>query len=98
MLEVTGDFGDGISTRYAVNEVVIQRQGAGMISVETYVNDQMVAHLSRRRTDRQHADRLDGLFAQRGRSGRRPPMRLPGALARRAPQPDDAPGRDSLVE
>ena len=43
MLEVTGDFGDGISTRYAVNEVVIQRQGAGMISVETYVNDQMVA-------------------------------------------------------
>ena len=30
-------------TRYAVNEVVIQRQGAGMISVETYVNDQMVA-------------------------------------------------------
>ena len=42
MLEVTGDFGDGISTRYAVNEVVIQRQGACMISVETYVNDQMV--------------------------------------------------------
>ena len=38
-----GRLRDGISTRYAVNEVVIQRQGAGMISVETYVNDQMVA-------------------------------------------------------
>ena len=68
MLEVTGDFGDGISTRYAVNEVVIQRQGAGMISVETYVNDQMVATA--------HAERI----------------------GRRAPQPDDAPGRDSFVE
>ena len=91
MLEVTGDFGDGISTRYAVNEVVIQRQGAGMISVETYVNDQMVATYQRRRTDRQHADRLDGLFAQR-RAVRvvAPQCSLPGALARRAPQPDDA--------
>lgn len=43
MLEVSGDFGEGITTRYAINEVVIQRQGVGMISVETYVNRQMVA-------------------------------------------------------
>lgn len=98
MLEVTGDFGDGISTRYAVNEVVIQRQGAGMISVETYVNDQMVATY--------HGDGLivstpTGSTAYSLSVGGpvvAPPMRLPGALARRAPQPDDAPGRDSLVE
>lgn len=43
MLAVSGDFGEGPTTRYAINEVVIQRQGIGMISVETYVNHQMVA-------------------------------------------------------
>ena len=43
MLEVTGDFGDGTTTRYAVNEVGIQRQGPGMIAIETCVDGQMVA-------------------------------------------------------
>lgn len=43
MLELRGDFSDGVSLRHAINEVAVQRQGAGMISVETYIDGQMVA-------------------------------------------------------
>ena len=60
MLEVTGDFGDGISTRYAVNEVVIQRQGRGHDLGRNVRERQMVATY--------HGD---GLIAAR-RPARRP--------------------------
>lgn len=43
MLDVRGDFGCLPESPYAVNEVSIQRNGAGMISIETFVDDQMVA-------------------------------------------------------
>lgn len=43
MLEVRGDFGGGGTPLHAINEVAVQRQGAGMIAVETYIDGQMVA-------------------------------------------------------
>lgn len=43
MLSITGDFPGGKSTQLALNEFAVQRQGAGMIAVETCVDDQMVA-------------------------------------------------------
>ena len=43
MLEVTGDFASEPDSRLALNEFTIQRHGAEMISVETYVDGQMVA-------------------------------------------------------
>lgn len=42
-LDVEGDFGCTPDTTFAVNEVAVLRSGAGMISVETYVDGQMVA-------------------------------------------------------
>lgn len=42
-LDVEGDFGCTPETTLAVNEVAIQRNGASMISVDTYVDGQMVA-------------------------------------------------------
>lgn len=42
-LEVTGGFGEGAASRTALNEFAVQRHGAGLISVETYVDRQMVA-------------------------------------------------------
>ena len=43
MLEVRSDFGGEETPRHAINEVAVQRQGAGMIAVETYIDGQMVA-------------------------------------------------------
>ncbi len=43
MLRVEGDFPEPPESPLALNEFAIQRHGAGMISVETYVDDQMVA-------------------------------------------------------
>ena len=43
MLEVSGDFADRPDSPFALNEFAVQRHGAGMISVETYVDRQMVA-------------------------------------------------------
>lgn len=43
MLHVEGHFADKPASPLALNEFSIQRHGAGMISVETYVDDQMVA-------------------------------------------------------
>lgn len=43
MLEVTGDYARQPDTLLALNEFAVQRHGAGMISVETYVDHQMVA-------------------------------------------------------
>ena len=42
-LDVAGDFGCVPESTFAVNEVAVLRNGAGMISVETYVDGQMVA-------------------------------------------------------
>ncbi|MDE7123046.1 MAG: NAD(+)/NADH kinase, partial [Alistipes sp.] len=43
MLEVRGDFATEPDSHLALNEFTIQRHGAEMISVETYVDSQMVA-------------------------------------------------------
>jgi len=43
MLHVEGDFPEPIGSPLALNEFAVQRHGAGMISVETYVDGQMVA-------------------------------------------------------
>lgn len=43
LLEVSGEFAEEPSPRLALNEFTVQRHGAGMISVETYVDEQMVA-------------------------------------------------------
>ncbi len=43
MLHVEGDFAEQPDSLLALNEFAVQRRGAGMISVETYVDDQMVA-------------------------------------------------------
>lgn len=43
MLEVAGEIEGAASPQLALNEFAVQRHGAGMISVETYVDDQMVA-------------------------------------------------------
>ena len=43
MFEVTGDYAEQPDTTLALNEFTVQRHGAGMISVETYVDRQMVA-------------------------------------------------------
>ncbi len=43
MLEIGGDIPAEATTSLALNEFTVQRNGAGMISVETYVDDQMVA-------------------------------------------------------
>ncbi|WP_297932105.1 NAD(+)/NADH kinase [uncultured Alistipes sp.] len=43
MLRVEGDFGAEPASKLALNEFTIQRHGAEMISVETYVDAQMVA-------------------------------------------------------
>ncbi len=43
MLRVEGDFPEPPESPLALNEFAVQRHGAGMISVETYVDDQMVA-------------------------------------------------------
>ncbi len=43
MLAVAGDMPEDAAPMLALNEFTIQRSGAGLISVETYVDDQMVA-------------------------------------------------------
>ncbi|MDE6624120.1 MAG: NAD(+)/NADH kinase [Alistipes sp.] len=43
MLRVEGGFAEQPDSLLALNEFTVQRHGAGMISVETYVDDQMVA-------------------------------------------------------
>ena len=43
MIEVTGDYAEQPDTTLALNEFTVQRHSAGMISVETYVDGQMVA-------------------------------------------------------
>ena len=43
MLRVEGDFSQRPDSLLALNEFAVQRHGAGMISVETYVDHQMVA-------------------------------------------------------
>lgn len=65
MIEATGDYAEQPDTELGLNEFTVQRHGAGMISVETYVDEQMVAHLPRRRRDRLDSHGVDGLLAQR---------------------------------
>ena len=43
LLRIEGDFDDRPDSTLALNEFTVQRHGAGMISVETYVDRQMVA-------------------------------------------------------
>lgn len=43
MLSVGGDFRGGDTRHHALNETAIQRRGATMISVETYVDGEMIA-------------------------------------------------------
>lgn len=43
LLEIEGEFSGGEHEEPALNEIAIQRRGAGMISVEAYVDGQMVA-------------------------------------------------------
>ncbi len=43
LIEASGGFAEAPDTPLALNEFAIQRHGAGMISVETYVDRQMVA-------------------------------------------------------
>ena len=43
LLHVAGGFAEQPASALALNEFSIQRHGAGMLSVETYVDDQMVA-------------------------------------------------------
>ncbi len=43
LLKVSGDFPDAPSYPYAFNEFTIQRAGTGMIAVEAYVDNEMVA-------------------------------------------------------
>ena len=43
LLSIEGDFGEQPDSTLALNEFTVQRHGAGMISVETYVDGQMVA-------------------------------------------------------
>ncbi len=43
MLQIEGDFPSEPHQHLALNEFAIQRYGSGMISVETYVDDQLVA-------------------------------------------------------
>lgn len=43
MIRVEGDFAERPDSLLALNEFTVQRHGAGMISVETYVDRQMVA-------------------------------------------------------
>ncbi len=43
LLDVEGDFAEQPDSRLALNEFTVQRHGAGMISVETYIDGQMVA-------------------------------------------------------
>lgn len=43
LLDVAGDFTEQPESSLALNEFAVQRHGAGMISVETYVDRQMVA-------------------------------------------------------
>lgn len=88
MIEVSG-LGRRNRPALAVNEVSVERQGPGMISVDTYV-DGLLGHRPRRRDHRFDPHGLDGLFAQRGRPGGRTPVRLPDYRPRCAPQPDHA--------
>lgn len=43
LLEVEGDYPRGMEYPYAFNEFTVQRGGTGMIAVEAYVGDEMVA-------------------------------------------------------
>lgn len=43
MLEVQGDFADGAGSGLALNEFTVQRHGADMLAVETFVDGQLVA-------------------------------------------------------
>ncbi|MFR0894688.1 MAG: NAD(+)/NADH kinase [Alistipes onderdonkii] len=78
MIEATGDYAEQPDTELGLNEFTVQRHGAGMISVETYVDEQMVATY--------HGDGVivstptgsTAYFAQRRRPRRSPDMRLPG--------------------
>lgn len=42
MIEVKGDFNGGMSQGFAFNEFTIQRSGAGMITVDSYIADEML--------------------------------------------------------
>lgn len=43
LLDVSGDFPEPLAHPYAFNEFTIQRAGTGMVAVETYIDDEMVA-------------------------------------------------------
>ena len=43
LLDASGDFPEPLAHPYAFNEFTIQRAGTGMVAVEAYVNDEMVA-------------------------------------------------------
>ena len=94
MLHVGGDFPEPIGSPLVLNEFAVQRHGAGMISVETYVDDQMVATY---RGDGLIVSTPTGstLFAQRRRPRRGTGLRLSDPLAAGPAQPDHAAGGDS---
>ncbi len=77
--------GCGGTSLDALNEISIQRRGATMTSIETYI--------LRRRRDSLDAYRLHGLLAQRRRAYRSPLVPLPGGRAHSPAQPYDASGR-----
>lgn len=43
LLDVSGDFPETVQSPYAFNEFTIQRAGTGMVAVEAYIDDEMVA-------------------------------------------------------
>ena len=93
LLSIEGDFGEQPDSTLALNEFTVQRHGAGMISVETYVDGQMVATY--------HGDGVivstpTGSTAYSLSAGGPSWLRRAGVSSSRPspPQPHDAPGGD----
>ena len=93
LIRAEGDFGSSPEYPFAFNELAIQRQSPNMISTTVFVNDE--SHLLGRRGAGLHSCRVDGLFAQRRRPGRRAGLPLLSDLADRSAQSDDAARRHS---
>lgn len=90
LIRAEGDFGSSPEYPFAFNELAIQRQSPNMISTTVFVNDEMIATYWGRRGAGLHSCRVDGLFAQRRRPGRRAGLPLLSDLADRSAQSDDA--------
>lgn len=94
MLRVTGEFARQPESQLALNEFTVQRHGAGMISVETYVDRQMVATYHGDGVIVSTPTGIDSYSSGARRSRRGPDVPVPGHLAPGPPQPHDAPGGD----